>query len=79
MICIPHVIRCVVLAAAFALLATVVQASAQSPVLAECAEALYRGDYKAAVQIAKHHLLSVPGDASVRIILARAERISIGL
>ena len=73
MIRIAHAIRCVCLAGAFAPLATVIQASAQSPVLAKCTEALYRGDYKAAVQIAKHHLRSVPGDASVRIILARAE------
>ena len=52
---------------------TVMHAAAQSPALAKCTEALYRGDYKNAVQIAKHHLHTVPGDAPVRIILARAE------
>lgn len=46
---------------------------AQSTALAKSTEALYRGDFAGATQSAKKHLLSFPRDASVRIILARAE------
>jgi Flp pilus assembly protein TadD len=45
----------------------------QSPVLAKCTEAFYRGDYVQTVQLADEHLLTSPRDAPVRVILARAE------
>src|ERR1700746_1613682 len=64
---------CVCLVGVLALFTAVMHAAAASPALAKCTDALYRGDYKTAVQIAKRHLLSVPGDTSTRIILARAE------
>lgn len=49
------------------------QAFGQSPVLAKCIEAFYRGDYAHTAQLAEKHLLSSPHDAAVRVILARAE------
>jgi tetratricopeptide (TPR) repeat protein len=49
------------------------QVFGQSPVLAKCTEAFYRGDYVQTVQLADKHLLTSPHDAPVRVILARAE------
>lgn len=45
----------------------------QSPVLAKCNDAFYRGDYARAAQLATTHLLTSPRDTSVRVILARTE------
>jgi tetratricopeptide (TPR) repeat protein len=50
-----------------------IQAFGQSPVLAKCTQAFYRGDYAQTVQLAGKHLLTSPHDAPVRVILARAE------
>lgn len=48
-------------------------ASAQSSALHQSTQALYRGDYAEASDLATAHLRKFPNDASVRVILARAE------
>jgi Putative Zn-dependent protease, contains TPR repeats len=45
----------------------------QASALSESSEALYRGDYKKATELAKAHLRRFPNDASVRVVLARVE------
>jgi len=55
------------------LAAAATHAFGQSPVLTKCTGAFYRGDYEHTVQLAEKHLLSFPHDATVRVILARAE------
>jgi tetratricopeptide (TPR) repeat protein len=45
----------------------------QASALSESSEALYRGEYKKATELAKAHLRRFPNDASVRVILARIE------
>jgi tetratricopeptide (TPR) repeat protein len=56
-----------------AALATDGRGLAQSAALAESTRALYRGDYTQAAQLAEKHLHSYPNDASVRVILGRAD------
>ena len=48
-------------------------ASAQSSALNQSTQALYRGDYAKASNLATAHLRRFPNDAPVRVILARAE------
>lgn len=45
----------------------------QSTALSDCRRAFYRGDYALVVRLAENHLRKFPRDASVRLILARAE------
>jgi Tfp pilus assembly protein PilF len=40
---------------------------------AECTQAFYRGDYVQAAELAEKHLRQHPGDAPVRMVLARAD------
>ncbi len=47
-------------------------AMAQTSILKESSEALYRGDFQQAGQLAERHLRKFPKDAPVRVILARA-------
>ena len=50
-----------------------VSSIAESPALTAATRALYRGDYAQATQIAAVRLRKFPNEASVRVILARAE------
>lgn len=49
------------------------QGLAQSSALSESTKALYQGSYVQAAQVAERHLRNHPNDASVRVILARAD------
>jgi tetratricopeptide (TPR) repeat protein len=55
------------------LLTTLASASPQSPIMAKCARALYRGDYAQAEQLAERHLQKYPTDVPARVMLGRAE------
>jgi tetratricopeptide (TPR) repeat protein len=55
------------------LAATGAKAFGQASVKSQCAQALYRGDYKKASELAITHLKRFPNDAPVRVILARVE------
>lgn len=48
------------------------EAHGQTSALTECTQAFYRGDYVRAAEVAEKHLRHHPGDAPVRIVLARA-------
>jgi len=50
-----------------------VGAFGQASALSECTQALYRGDYTKASELAMAHLRRFPNDVGVRVILARAE------
>ena len=45
----------------------------QTAVMRDCTQAFYRGDYPQAVQTAEKYLRTHPGDAPLRVMLARAE------
>jgi tetratricopeptide (TPR) repeat protein len=67
----PSVRLCVAL---FLLLAlNGANALAQASALTESTQALHRGEYAKAVEVAKAHLRKFPNDAPVRVILARVE------
>jgi len=55
------------------LLLTANCAFGQASALNQSTQALYRGDYAKASELAKDHLQRFPNDAPVRVILARAE------
>jgi tetratricopeptide (TPR) repeat protein len=48
-------------------------AHGQTSALTECTQAFYRGDYTRAAEVAEKHLRQHPADASVRMVLARAD------
>jgi len=67
----PSVLRT---CAVFLLLATdCANAFGQASALNQSTQALYRGDYAKAAELAKAHLRRFPNDAPVRVILARVE------
>ena len=49
------------------------EAHGQTPALTECTQTFYRGDYARAAELAEKHLRQHPGDAPVRMVLARAD------
>jgi tetratricopeptide (TPR) repeat protein len=48
-------------------------ADAQSSLLSDCIQALYRGDYPRAEQLANQRLKQVPSDVQARVLLGRAQ------
>jgi predicted Zn-dependent protease len=49
------------------------EARSQTSALTECTQAFYRSDYVRAAELAEKHLRQHPGDAPVRVVLARAD------